>query len=192
MIEFKRQILVCMGAVLLAACSPFGERTTFSIQYYSISGKTFEELDQQIKLHGPNVLGVGKALASTDLRITPKLYMDYVKGGCAITRSRFSVNARVTLPRHSDENSLKKELAQAWGNLEEYARIHEAVHLAIADRYALRMEQAVAALPPAADCSKAKENAKAAFSALFEQHHQEQLAFDAAEKQRIKRLLSQN
>ncbi len=122
-IKLKQSGLAALGlALALAACTAVGERTTVSVGYYTVSGDTFGELDQNIKLHGPNVTGVGKALASTDLRMIPDIRYERRHGMCEVSQARISVKARVTLPRHANERKLKKELASAWNNLEECAR----------------------------------------------------------------------
>jgi len=181
-----------LGAIsLLVACTSVGERTVVSVGYYTVTGDTFNEVDQQIKIHGPEVTGVGKALASTDLRMLPQIKYELVNGACRVSNARINVKARVTLPRHSNVNSLKSELAQAWNSLEEYARVHEAVHLAIADRYAVEMEEAINRLQPQSDCVEMRERVQQTFSRLFEEHHREQLQFDADEKARIRGLVAQ-
>ncbi len=177
------------SVMFLAACTSVGERTLVSVGYYTVSGDTFSEVDKQIKIHGPEVTGVGKALASTDLRMLPSIKYKLANGGCKVSKARINVKARVTLPRHSNVNQLKSELAQAWNSLEEYARVHEAVHLAIADRYAIAMEKAISALPSADNCVNMREDVQAVFSDLFEKHHADQLQFDADEKERIRGLV---
>ena len=102
------------------------------------------------------------------------------------------MQARVTLPRHANEKRLKRELASAWSNLSEYARIHEAVHLAIADRYALVMEDAISSLPARKDCQTLRQEVQGEFSRLFKEHHKEQLQFDEDERKRIRLLLAEN
>jgi len=186
----KTPLLIALG--LLSACTAFGERTLVSVGYYTVSGDTFSELNQEIKLHGPNVLGVGDALASTDLRMIPDIRYARTLNGCEITNARIRVNARVTLPRHSNERNLKADLANAWTNLSEYARIHEAVHLVIADRYALKIEDAVNALSSRENCETLRADVETEFSRLFKEHHKEQLAFDASEKKRIRAIIAQN
>lgn len=188
LIKNKIKYLSLIGAVTLAACTSIGERTQVSVGYYTVTGETFSEVDKQIKIHGPEVTGVGKALASTDLRMLPSIKYEIFSGGCKITNARINVKARVTLPRHSNVDKLKAELAQAWNSLEEYARVHEAVHLAIADRYAISMEEAINRLAPAENCVQMREDANAIFSDLFEKHHADQLQFDADEKERIRGL----
>lgn len=187
-----KTFLIVAGMAFLAACTSVGERTVVSVGYYSVGGETFDELDQDIQLHGPNVLGVGKALASTDLRIIPNIRYAVSGNGCEVSSARVNVNARVTLPRHTNERNLKRDLANAWNNLKEYAKVHEAVHVAIADRYAIRMEEALMALSASETCQEMRAQAKSTFSDLFKQHHREQLAFDEAEKLRIRKLLARN
>lgn len=188
------RITLIAGLCVLAACTVVGERTLLSVGYYDVDGETFEELDQNIKLHGPNVTGVGKALASTDLQMIPQIR--YARAGfgmgCEVKRARIQVKARVTLPKHVNEDKLRDELASAWQNLSEYARIHEAVHLAIADRYALLMENSIMQLPVSDTCQEMRVRVQETFSDLFKQHHDEQLAFDAAERVRIQRLIAQS
>lgn len=159
--------------------------------YYTVSGETFSELDQEIQLHGPNVTGVGKALASTDLRMIPDIRYERKTASCGVSSARVNVKARVTLPRHRNEKALKQELAKAWNNLAEYARVHEAVHLAIADRYALLMEQEIGALKARQTCSEMRKDVQAVFARLFRLHHAEQLQFDEDEKRRIRQLTAQ-
>ncbi len=185
----KTSFVVAFG--LLSACTAFGERTLVSVGYYTVSGDTFSELDQEIKLHGPNVLGVGDALASTDLKMIPDIRYTRTSNGCEISKARMQVNARVTLPRHRNERKLKSELASAWTNLSEYARIHEAVHLVIADKYAVRIEDAIKALDNRENCDLLRVDVENEFSRLFDEHHKEQLAFDASEKKRIRQIIAE-
>jgi len=67
--------------------------------------------------------------------------------------------------------------------------VHEAVHLAIADRYAIEMERAIGALPGQDNCVNMREEVQKVFTKLFEQHHEDQLQFDADEKSRIRGLV---
>ncbi|PCI05380.1 MAG: hypothetical protein COB78_01890 [Hyphomicrobiales bacterium] len=172
----------------LASCTSVGERTLLSVGYYDIKGSSFSELDQQILLHGPTVKGVGKALAATRIKMVPDIRFAQKGGKCFLTKTRVNVKARVTLPRLANQRRLKKGLRRAWRNLEEYARLHEAVHVAIADHHALEIEKALAAMPPADNCETLKTNARILAAKLLEKHELDQLKFDATEKKRIKSL----
>lgn len=184
------RLAIFLLALLAAACTPVGERTQLSVGYYSIYGKTFTELDQQIALHGPMVSGVGKALAATNVRMMPEFEFAIKEGQCEVKRAHVAVNAHVTLPRLANPEQLKRSLSKAWNNLEQYARLHESVHVAIADSYALRAEQLVMSLPPERSCDTLRANASLVFRKLMTEHEHEQIQFDDDEKERISRLIN--
>lgn len=178
------------AAVLLAGCSAVGERTSLSVGYYSIHGETFEDIDQQIALHGPSVLGVGKALAATTVRMSPEFNVGWSDGACRMAGARVNVQAHVTLPKLTSQQRLRSELAKAWDNLEQYARLHESVHVAIADKHAVKAEKAVMALAPEPSCESLRANAALLFRQLMVEHEAEQLRFDAEERLRIAGLVN--
>lgn len=170
---------------LLVACTPVGERTQLSVAYYSIEGNSFSELDQQIALHGPTVAGVGRALAATNVRMLPDFRFESNGSHCRVSHAHVSVKAHVTLPRLASRQRLKRELSQAWSSLAEYARLHEAVHVAIADNYAVRAEEEARALAPEPTCRLLRDKAVLMFRRLMADHERDQLRFDEEEQGRI-------
>lgn len=177
---------------LLTACSAVGERTSLSVGYYTIGGDTFEDIDQQIQLHGPAVLGVGRALAATTVRMAPDFRFGWSGGACRVSSARVNVKAHVTLPKLTSQQRLKSELSSAWENLEQYARLHEAVHVAIADGHALKAEKAIMALPPEPSCDALRGNAALLFRQLMVEHERDQLKFDEEERGRIASLVNRS
>ncbi len=186
------KLLFCSAAAILGACTPVGERTQLSVAYYSISGESFDELDQQIALHGPTIKGIGRALAATNVRMVPDFRFQQSGATCKVTSARVSVKAHVTLPRLASQESLRAELASAWGNLERYAVLHEWVHVAIADSHAVAAEKAILALPLEADCASLRQSAIAQFRVLMAVHEGDQLEFDLEERGRIAALVQRS
>jgi len=184
-----RLCVLALVAFAAAGCTEVGERTQLSVGYYSISGRTFDELDEQIALHGPSVTGVGRALAATNVRMVPEFAFEYRGGKCHVKSARVRVQAHVTLPRLDSTEQLKRGLSQAWNNLEQYARLHESVHVSIADNYALAAEKIVRELPPEADCETLRTNAVLAFRGSMAEHEREQIRFDEEERERITALI---
>lgn len=185
---FRRFVL--MVPFLLAACTTVGDRTQLSVGYYSIEGDSFAELDQQIALHGPSVSGVGKALAATNVRMIPDFRFAFSNGACRVEAARMSVKAHVTLPKLLDRRKLRSEVSRAWDNLEQYARLHEAVHVSIADSYAVKVEKAVRQLPPQQSCDTLRANAILVFRRFMAEHERDQLKFDEEERGRIMALVN--
>ncbi|MCU0790752.1 MAG: DUF922 domain-containing Zn-dependent protease, partial [Nitratireductor sp.] len=184
-----RTLFFLVAPFLLLSCTAVGERTQLSVAYYSIAGSTFDEFDQQIALHGPNVLGVGRALAATNVRMIPDFRFQQKGDYCHVSSARVSVQAHVTLPKLTTQQKLREELASAWDSLEHYARLHESVHVAIADGHALKAEVAVMALEPQRDCEAMRTKALATFRALMADHQRDQLQFDREERGRIAALV---
>jgi predicted secreted Zn-dependent protease len=188
--NFATALAFCAAAFLFTACTSVGERTNLSVGYYSIQGESFAELDQQIALHGPLVSGVGKALAATNVQMIPDFHFSFSNGACHPDTARVLVKAHVTLPKLASPEKLRHELSNAWDNLEQYARLHEAVHVAIADKYAIKAEKAIMALPHEKECSTLRSNAAVTFRRLMAEHERDQLQFDEDEKSRIAQIVS--
>jgi predicted secreted Zn-dependent protease len=176
--------------LLISACTSVGDRTQLSVGYYSIEGKSFDELDEQIALHGPTVSGVGKALAATNVRMIPDFRFKQKDGLCRVESAHVAVKAHVTLPKLMRQEDLRTELSKAWNNLEQYARLHESVHVSIADSYATKAEEAVNKLPAQATCNALRSNAILVFRRLMAEHERDQLQFDEEERGRIAEMVN--
>ena len=173
--------------VLATGCTAVTQRTSVNVGYYNVGGASFSELDRQIALHGPQVPGVGRAIAATSVRMTPSIRFGPVNGACRVTSARVRVQANVTLPRFADRNAATKKLKGAIDNIEAYARLHEAVHVSIADKFAEGAEKEIAALPPAPDCDILRERITVTYNRIMKEHEAAQLEFDAQEQRRFAR-----
>ena len=159
-----------------------------SVDYYNVKGTTASQIDQQIRQFGPNN---GHALAVARIRMIPDVaYNLRPDGSCNYSRARIGVNAAVTLPRFIDRGRTEPRLRQAIDNLDEYARFHEAVHVAIAEAYADRISNELRRLPVAASCDALDERAAALSRGLLREHDATQRKFDRDEQARLARLSS--
>ena len=185
---FGRWLVFC-AIVAFGGCTAVGERTQLSVGYYTVEGQTFSQLDRQISLHGPNVSGVGRALAATNILMVPDVRFSRANKTCVVTHARINVKAKVTLPRHANIERTEQKLRAAWNNLEEYARLHEAIHVAIADKYALKVEKAIRAIKPRKDCKTMRAKVLEVSTKILADHEREQLRFDKDEQVRIQKLV---
>ena len=180
-----RPLAVLAVVSVLSACSTIDPRTTVSVDYYEIQGNSIEELDRQISLHGPKVPGVGDAIASTQVRMMPEVRFGESDGMCRVTRAVIKVQADVTLPRLADRAAVEKSLDKAFGNLQTYARMHEAVHVSIADKYAEEAEKQLRRIPPQESCDSLRREVVRQYDAIMAEHQREQLRFDEEEGKRL-------
>lgn len=177
-----------LGLMAFAAgCTAVTSRTNVNVGYYEVGGTSFKELDRQIALHGPQVPGVGRAIAATSVRMTPSIRYGNINGQCRVADARVRVQANVTLPRFAGRRAATKKLRGALDNIEAYAKLHEAVHVSIADKFAERAEEEISNLPPAADCDILRQRIAATYNNIMKEHEAAQLEFDAEEQRRFAR-----
>lgn len=184
----RRLLTVTLATLLISGCVAINDRTSVQVGYYDVRGTSFEELDQNIALHGPVVEGVGKAIASTSVRMVPDISYGMRGGQCEVVRARIRVQANVTLPKLRDINRAKQEMRGAFSNIERYARLHEAVHVAIADEHAEAAEKAIAELPPRPNCDRLRNDIVQVIDKMQVAHNRAQLRFDEEEKIRFRDL----
>ena len=67
--------------------------------------------------------------------------------------------------------------------------MHEAVHVAIADRHAILIENTLLDMPAMTTCNALQEKAQQRAEALLKAHEAAQLAFDEQERERINKLI---
>lgn len=186
-----RCALAICAVMLLSACTSTSQnRTSIEVGFYDVKGDSFEELDRQISLHGPNVEGVGKAIASTGIRMVPEIRTSSSNGQCRVSSARIKVQANVTLPRRRGARPSNADVNRAFDNLQEYAKLHEAVHVAIADRYAAEAEKRIAKMPARSSCDQLHKDIAADFAVIMDEHRKAQLEFDRQENERIAKLLT--
>ena len=179
--------VAALGVALgLAACSAV-PGSGVSVDYYNVRGTTARQIDDEIRRLGPND---GHALAVARIRMIPDVSYDRTGGTCRFERARVGVNAAVTLPRFTDRNRTDPQLKRAIDNLDEYARFHEAVHVAIANEYADRIALALRQLPAEQSCNSLDARAAAVSRALLKQHDGAQKKFDRDEQRRLAALTS--
>jgi len=178
------QIGLIAAGLAVAACTSTSSRITTT--YYNITGVTGADLDREIATKGPLK---GHALASAAIRFVPvAISYSESEGKCRFREVKFRIEANVTLPRWRGHTSSDPELRTAWKFLSAYAREHEAVHVAIAEKYAGQISAELKALPAKKDCETLDASAERVLKRIKVEHNREQLAFDKEEQQRLAEL----
>lgn len=178
------QLSLIAAGIALAACTSTSSRITTT--YYNISGVTGADLDREIAEKGPLK---GHALASAAIKFVPvAITYDQGDGKCAFRQVKFRIEANVTLPRWRNHASSDPELRTAWKFLSAYAREHEAVHVAIAEKYAEKISENLKALPAKKDCDALDASAERVLKRIKVEHNREQLSFDKDEQKRLAEL----
>jgi len=185
--SLRKHVLVVFTAWAVSACS--STQSNVSVDYYRISGNSTADLDREIERKGPKTASGRHAVAVARIRIIPNIAYGPTVGGCIVSRAKVAVKARVTLPTWTGRARAGRKLGKAWDNIDRYTRMHEAVHVAIAFRFARELETALIALPPQGDCKQANRLATVLIQKTLEQHDRTQKQFDADEQRRFAQFL---
>lgn len=183
MASILRGLAAAVTLLALAGCTTTEVRTG----YYDIRGRSADDLDRQIRKFGPDR---GHAIAQAEIRFEPvTLTLAERKGSCRFSSVRYRVLADISLPRWADSDGADPELRRAFGNLQDYARLHERMHVRIAEAAARSLERRLRAIPAQADCDTLERMAKAEIAAMRKLHDNAQKEFDAEEQRRLTALM---
>ncbi|MCC0031212.1 MAG: DUF922 domain-containing protein [Brucellaceae bacterium] len=183
----KLRLAPVLFVLALAGCTSTQPAVTTA--YYDVKGTTALHLDREIRQLGPND---GHAIAAAEIRFVPVSLRKAQDGrGCHVSEARIKVVANVTLPRWRNRSGSTEELKDAFDSMARYARLHEAVHVEIANAAAREMESELLALPPQKSCETLEKRADAVVREVRKRHDRAQKAFDAAEQRRLKKLFDQ-
>jgi len=174
-----------LALLILAACT--STESGITTVYYNVPGTTFQEINQQIAIRGPQN---GHAIGTTETRMTPKVRTGRRNGECEIVSADVVLELKVTLPRWADIDRADQRTQSGYAGLSDHVRRHEQRHVEISQEYAEKIEEALVAMPPQKDCRQLIADARVLFKQLFEEHNEEQRAFDLAERPVIIRRLS--
>ncbi|MEM1040483.1 MAG: DUF922 domain-containing protein [Pseudomonadota bacterium] len=182
-LKARNSMLVAAGLVM-AGCQMTASNKV-SVDYYAISGNSTAALDRQIKEKGPRIGDGRHAVAVARIRMIPNIRYKRANGMCRTRSAKVAVNARITLPRWTSREYSSAAVGQAWDNIERYTRLHEAVHVAIAFRYAKETEQELMEAAPQPTCNEMRSLAAQIVAKQLELHDKAQKRFDAQEQQRF-------
>ena len=187
--------LLSLGLALafgLAACTTAKPpQAGPGISYYEIGGTTAAELNYELFHKAPLVDGKYRALAAANVTITPTVSLEGGTDSCVVASATAKLNANITHPRRRHQHTGQAELDKAWGNLEEYARVHELTHVAIAKQHAEMLQARLRALPVQDSCTALRARVTETIEEVLALNAQAQNAFEGGEQERIAQLVRQ-
>ncbi|WP_035267265.1 DUF922 domain-containing protein [Ahrensia sp. 13_GOM-1096m] len=175
------------GCIFIALTSLFGCVSTspaVKTSFYTVNGQTGAQIDRELRVKGPLS---GHALASAAISFEPvSVLQETTKAGCSFKTAKFRVKADITLPRWADRRASKdRDLRRAWDGLSKYAKLHEQMHVKIAEQFAKQIGESLMALPTHKTCEKLDKVAEKTFKRILRSHDRAQKRFDAIEQKRL-------
>ncbi|WP_275791106.1 DUF922 domain-containing Zn-dependent protease [Pararhizobium gei] len=153
-----------------------------SITYFSIGGRTAEELDKALSENGPMMNSTGsRHPGATKIKFGGTV--TYVKHGerCAVGSAKVTLNTRLILPRWKNRRKAGRDLALVWDTLASDIKRHEERHAEIARNHARQLEKDFLGLKPEADCERMQARVARLSETAIEAHDRDQARFDRTE-----------
>jgi predicted secreted Zn-dependent protease len=188
--KFLLTTLFTAGMTLPAAAASVNK----TYNYFSIGGKTLEEIETELGKRGPHVKSTGKRHpGATQMEFTTRLAYAESNGSCTVFKASVSVKAKMILPRWRQRARADGDTRLIWDTLSSDIKRHEESHVVIAKNHARVLEQALKAIGRQQNCRVAATKAKATSERILAQHDRAQDEFDRVEginfESRIIRLL---
>ena len=179
-----RLSLLAIGLlVLTTGCTTTGLSTV----YYDVPGATVEQISQQIFLRAPKK---GRSLVQVETRMTPKVETEYGPGGCRITSVEIEDEVKITLPRWTELDKADQRTRKSFQELSGYLDWYAQQHLDIYRRHQRLIEEKIAAVEPQPICWLTLRKAKEVFQESWDEHNEEQLAFQYKEDSTVTKRLN--
>ncbi|WP_053997353.1 DUF922 domain-containing protein [Ahrensia marina] len=180
----------CIFVALASLVGCVSTSPAIKTSFYTVNGLTGAQIDRELRAKGPLD---GHALASAAISFEPvSVLQESSKDGCRFKTAKFRVKANLTLPRWAERRSSKDQnLRRAWDGLSKYAKLHEEMHVKIAEQYAKQMGDSLMDLPTHKTCEKLDKVAEKAFKGLLRDHDRAQRRFDAIEQKRLAALFAE-
>ncbi|MEM8646157.1 MAG: DUF922 domain-containing protein [Pseudomonadota bacterium] len=142
-------VLMVLGSFERASAAPKVSTKTI---YFTVRGSTPSQVLQSILSRGPGLTRGGKAMATTQAKISQTL-KPKGKNGC-----RYSSRAVITLrlPRIAKSSLKSRSVRRVWSNFDRYIRAHENRHKSIFLSCARRIDKKARAYIRRNGCKNAK------------------------------------
>lgn len=159
--------------------------------YFTISGKTGADLEQEFSRLGPMLSGTGTRHAgATRIKLGGSVNYENSGGKCRITEAVVKLETHLTLPRWKDRKRANRDMVLIWDTLFADIKRHEERHAEIARQYARKLEKSLEALRPERTCAKMQARVDATTTKIIEKHAADQDRFDRVEAASFQRRMT--
>lgn len=182
------KVAIVLGALVVAnaaAAQDTGDRAATKApakvlrQNYEISATGLDGIRQTMR---EVTLPIGlnrKAVASTNVKMTPNVVFDETPEACSISGVTVDVTATVTLPRWREYAYGNAQEQRAWNNYVAALSRHEDLHVAIGEEYGGNLQAVLEALPTRRTCDELRSDIARERGRVLDRHRTAQNALDA-------------
>ncbi|RWA74738.1 DUF922 domain-containing protein [Mesorhizobium sp.] len=186
--------LPCVLMLTLAAMPASAANLVKTYSYFSVGGRTLDDIEKQLTKNGPEVKSTGsRHPGATQMAFTTRVSYAQTASSCRIANAQVTVKVKVILPEWRRPRKADPEVRLFWDTLSADIKRHEERHVEIAKNHARELEDALRATYPQTTCEAAKAKAAEISAAVLAKHDRAQVQFDRVEgvnfESRIIRLL---
>lgn len=168
-------LLLLSLPLLSVAPSQAEVRLTEKTQYYSVTGKSKQEISKSIKRNAPHRKGKEYYPAYTQTDIKYTYSWSSLKGRCAVKKIIVFLTLTYVYPRLVDQPS--PAVQRWWDDKIKRFIIHEKIHGDISKRAAYELDRTIRSLQNL-DCKNAKNIISAKAKSIVKQMKQKQIEYD--------------
>ncbi|TIO79387.1 MAG: DUF922 domain-containing protein [Mesorhizobium sp.] len=186
--------LLCALMLILAVMPAGAASLVKTYSYFSVTGRTLDDIEKQLTKNGPEVKSTGsRHPGATQMAFTTRVSYAQTANSCRIANAQVTVKVKVILPEWRRPRKADPEVRLFWDTLSADIKRHEERHVEIAKNHARELEDALRATYPQKTCEAAKAKAAKISAAVLARHDRAQVQFDRVEsanfESRIIRLL---
>ncbi|RAZ74457.1 DUF922 domain-containing Zn-dependent protease [Mesorhizobium atlanticum] len=186
--------LLCALMLALVATPATAANLVKTYSYFSVGGRTLDDIQKQLSRNGPEVKSTGsRHPGATQMAFTTRISYAQSAESCRIADAAVTVKVKVILPEWRRPRKSDPDVRLFWDTLAADIKRHEERHVEIAKNHARLLEDALKASPAQKTCEQAKAEAAAIQAAELARHDQDQVRFDRVEganfESRILRLM---
>ncbi|OHV88342.1 DUF922 domain-containing Zn-dependent protease [Mesorhizobium sp. ORS 3428] len=186
--------LLCALMLSLAVMPAGAANLVKTYSYFSVSGRTLDDIAAQLSKYGPEVKSTGsRHPGATQMAFTTRVSYAQTPSSCRIANAQVTVKVKVILPEWRRPRKADPGVRLFWDTLSADIKRHEERHVEIAKNHASELEDALKATYPQKTCEAAKAKAAEISTAILAKHDRAQMQFDRVEgvnfESRIVRLL---
>jgi len=188
------RFLLCVLMSALMAVPAGAANLVKTYSYFTIRGRTLDDIQRELSRHGPKVNTTGlRHPGATRMAFTTRIGYADRGSSCRIASAVVTVKAHVILPRWRQGGRTDPDVRIFWDTLSADIKRHEERHVEIAKNHARDLEAALLASGSQDSCKDAAAKAKEITARVLASHDRAQADFDRVEginfESRILRLL---
>ncbi|AZO12762.1 MULTISPECIES: DUF922 domain-containing protein [unclassified Mesorhizobium] len=186
--------LLCALVLTLAAMPADAANLVKTYSYFSVRGRTLDDIASQLSKNGPEVKSTGsRHPGATQMAFTTRVSYAQTANSCRIANAQVTIRVKVILPEWRRPRRVQPDVRLFWDTLSADIKRHEERHVEIAKNHARELEDALKATYPQRTCDAAKAQAAQITASVLARHDRAQVQFDRVEgvnfESRILRLL---